>query len=228
MALTEFLLRNEKEYLQGRQETGNYAVGVVPFLQDDVVLIRRVKWPSAGKYAIVTGHIELREFQKDINYWTLYRAKMWGEELSDPLRPGMMVESRRIGAMRELYEELYPQEKDIVRSLSSRRTNKVPNYVISRMNEHRFVELMDVIDTRTKFLMSVFSAKIYSSPSSPESKIKMLEEVKRSEINPLSQFVLKRLGLLDDASIDIKFARLKRVKDLYTWQERQNAYAIEY
>ena len=228
MTLTELQLKDERGYVQKSQVTGRYAVGVVPFFGEDVFLIKRKKEPFAGLYSIVTGHIELAPLlPEDIDPKRLEKAHM-GERLSDQLRPERMIENPLITATREWYEELFPQKERLIKTFNAMYTGKLDKWAASKIAELRLKEEMDVIDTTTGYLLSVYSARAPEFPTNPESDVKLLKDISMEQINPLTQFVLFEMGCIKSTTSKINCAKVGQVKDLYVWTKRPRAFAIKY
>lgn len=222
MVLRQLQISDSKTYLKPRQVTGNWAVGVVPILNEDVVLLKRKKQPYPEVYSIVTGKIEKWDLiDEKTDWWNLGLIQSCGD-LEDPLNPAQNIEDWRITAIRELHEELYHKRKE------------VPSYIRNGNGEtlnklwHDFRYEMDVVDTTTGFLLMVSSAKLTDSKLNPIEELGMLSKTEVGQVNPFSQFVLYKLGWLKGTSTEIKYSQIPKVKGAYSWRERPNAYAIEY
>lgn len=228
MAIQKFQLANEKEYLETRQILPNFAVGVVPKLGDDVLLIKRTTQPSLGKYTIVLGKVwtsPITETSTDVDWWGLYLAQISGEPLKNPYKPALFVEGPMRPAVREFYEELFSDKKDVIQALNEKGNNELAE---SLMNKHDFQERMDVIDTTTGYCLKIYSANLLNPEVNSPYDTELLRNVELKNVNPLTQFILWKLGLSKEGESEIKYATVGKVKDLYSWKERPNAFTIEY
>lgn len=227
MTIQKFQLANEEEYLETRQILPNFAVGVVPKLGDDVLLIKRTTQPSLGKYTIVLGKIWTSPIAEstDVDFWRLYLAQISGEPLKNPYKPALFVEGPMRTAIREFYEELFSDKKDVIQVLNEKGNNELAE---SLMDKHDFQERMGVIDTTTGYYLKIYSANLLNPEINSPYDTELLRNVELKNVNPLTQFILWKLGLSKEGGSEIKYAPVGKVKDLYAWKERPNAFVIEY
>ncbi len=182
-----FLLEREKrEELFNRLVHPKFAIGIIPYLDGQIQLVRRVHPPFPGRYSIITGHLGPHDRRESVLF-------------------------------QELYEELYSQ-------------NPLENNPqLSQL--HKPDELFEVDDVTTGYRIFVYDCLLHSWLFRPYTEevddVKSFVRIRNvGELNPLTQFILRQLDLLEQPDRDIRY-----VIDAAKEQQRRRwhtRYAIEY
>lgn len=223
MPLRQMQLYSSKNYLEKHQNDRKYAVGVLPIIGDDVLLMKRSKEPFAGKYSIITGKQKMWKLDwSKTDWYSLYLARN-APRIEGGRNWNKTIEGREWTAMRELYEEIYGEKKGVIRTLNSRKSAMPENIGFERLKEE-----MDIVDSTTGYIISVFSLPLVEPVTNPENDARLLSDIPLEEMNPLTQFVLLKSGKIRKTTYEMKYSKVNFVKGLNVWAKRDNAYTLSY
>lgn len=229
MPLIELDEIKSEKIIEENQEVGRFAVGILPYLRDRPLLVRRLYAPHGGSYSLVTGKIAHSYVSGDHPYYFL-RVVEKSEFNTDPR---LLVEKAEWAALREMYEELYNRKTKVKRDLSGEGDE---NVFLELKRSHSLEKVAEIVDANTGFLVSTFKCDLQDPNFSvtETDDLRPLNLINRLEIiNPLTQFVLWLTGEVDASRITrtIHYGRVDKIKGPFRYENvplNLPAYFISY
>lgn len=188
--------RRMRERVEGAIKSGEYpsraSFAIAIDQQGAPLLATRMLPPAKGLFSAVGGRISSEDEIQDLYLWSLRRREM--------------VPERSVGQaaiMREVYDELYGEQKDVGRFHQRGHGGKDPRY-------HAVI-----YDYQTNVYCLFFEVHLPKKELNPDfsqiGEIRKLADIPLDRINPLTQLALYNMDFIDRVVADADYGQIEHI-----------------